>query len=80
MRRLHVASANATRALHNLRLAQDAAEFGRKSFESATTHFRGLSTVKSPTEPCVVNVFDPFTRHNSGELSAHPHQRSRDAA
>jgi len=31
-------------------LAQDAAEFGRKSFETATTHFRGLSTVKSPTE------------------------------
>jgi phasin family protein len=31
-------------------LAQDAAEFGRKSLESATTAFRGLSTAKSPTE------------------------------
>jgi phasin family protein len=31
-------------------LAQDAAEYGRKSFESATTAFRGLSTAKSPTE------------------------------
>jgi phasin family protein len=31
-------------------LSQDAADYGRKSFETATTAFRGLSTAKSPTE------------------------------
>jgi len=31
-------------------LGQDAAEFGRKSFESATANFKTLATVKSPTE------------------------------
>jgi phasin family protein len=31
-------------------LSQDAADFGRKSLENATTAFRGLSTAKSPTE------------------------------
>ena len=31
-------------------LSQDAADFGRKSLESATSAFRGLATAKSPTE------------------------------
>ena len=31
-------------------LGQDAAEFGRKSFETATANFKTLATVKSPTE------------------------------
>ncbi|NIJ19891.1 phasin family protein [Sphingomonas naasensis] len=31
-------------------LGQDAAEYGRKSFESATTALKTLATVKSPTE------------------------------
>jgi phasin family protein len=31
-------------------LSQDAADFGRKSFETATTAVRGLSTAKSPAE------------------------------
>jgi phasin family protein len=31
-------------------LSQDAADYGRKSFETATTAFRSLSTAKSPTE------------------------------
>ena len=31
-------------------LGQEAAEFGRKSFETATANFKTLATVKSPTE------------------------------
>ncbi len=31
-------------------LAQEAAEYGKKSLESATTAFKSFSTVKSPTE------------------------------
>src|SRR5690606_12875917 len=31
-------------------LGQDAAEYGRKSFESATAALKNLATVKSPTE------------------------------
>jgi phasin family protein len=31
-------------------LAQDAAEYGKKSFESATTAFKSFASVKSPTE------------------------------
>jgi len=31
-------------------LSQEAADFGRKSYESATSAFKGLSTAKSPTE------------------------------
>lgn len=31
-------------------LAQETADYGRKSFEAATSAFRGLSTAKSPTE------------------------------
>ena len=31
-------------------IAQDSAEFGRKSFEQASTAFKGMAQVKSPTE------------------------------